>query len=53
MNANQVLALLTEHLRIVYIDLAVVTPPFIANLSSFPQATSLPFPYLVIATVLS
>ncbi|VDB91200.1 Bgt-50374 [Blumeria graminis f. sp. tritici] len=33
-----------------YIDLAVVTPssPFIANLSSFPQAASLPFSHLVI-----
>ncbi|VCU39827.1 Bgt-50701 [Blumeria graminis f. sp. tritici] len=51
MNANQALALLSEHPRIMYIDLAVVTPsPFIANLSSFPQAASLPFPHLVIIT---
>ncbi|VCU38865.1 Bgt-51578 [Blumeria graminis f. sp. tritici] len=33
-----------------YIDLAVVTPssPFIADLSSSPQAASLPFSHLVI-----
>ncbi|VCU39181.1 Bgt-51121 [Blumeria graminis f. sp. tritici] len=32
-----------------HIDLAAATPysPFIANLSSFPQAASLPFSHLV------
>ncbi|VDB85928.1 Bgt-50546 [Blumeria graminis f. sp. tritici] len=50
MNANQALALLSEHPRIMYIDLAVVTLSslFMANLSSFPQAASLPFSHLVI-----
>ncbi|VDB87856.1 Bgt-51473 [Blumeria graminis f. sp. tritici] len=49
MNINLVLALLSKHPHLMYIDLAVVTPsPFIANLSSFPQAASLPFSHLVI-----
>ncbi|VDB89876.1 Bgt-50858 [Blumeria graminis f. sp. tritici] len=50
MNANLVLALLSKHPHLMYIELAVVTPisPSIANLSYIPKATSLPFSYLVI-----
>ncbi|VCU40568.1 Bgt-50957 [Blumeria graminis f. sp. tritici] len=51
MNANLVLALLSKHPHLMYIELAVVTPvsPSIANLSYIPKAASLPFSYLVIA----
>ncbi|VDB93684.1 Bgt-51593 [Blumeria graminis f. sp. tritici] len=50
MNANLVLALLSKHPHLMYIELAVVTPisPSIANLSYIPKAASLPFSYLVI-----
>ncbi|VCU40989.1 Bgt-50145 [Blumeria graminis f. sp. tritici] len=52
MNANLVLALLSKHPHLMYIELAVVTPisPSIANLSYIPKAASLPFSYLVIET---
>ncbi|VDB83902.1 Bgt-51308 [Blumeria graminis f. sp. tritici] len=52
MNANLVLALLSKHPHLMYIELAVVTPisPSIANLSYIPKAASLPFSYLVIAS---
>ncbi|VDB84139.1 Bgt-51875 [Blumeria graminis f. sp. tritici] len=52
MNANLVLALLSKHPHLMYIELAVVIPisPTIANLSYIPKAASLPFPYLVIKT---
>ncbi|VCU40797.1 Bgt-50658 [Blumeria graminis f. sp. tritici] len=51
MNANLVLALLSKHPHLMYIELAVVTPfsPSIANLSYIPKAASLPFSYLVIS----
>ncbi|VDB85997.1 Bgt-50637 [Blumeria graminis f. sp. tritici] len=50
MNANLVLALLSKHPHLMYIELAVVTPisPSIANLFYIPKAASLPFSYLVI-----
>ncbi|VDB95146.1 Bgt-51934 [Blumeria graminis f. sp. tritici] len=50
MNANLVLALLSKHPHLMYIELAVVTPisPSIANLSYIPKAASLTFSYLVI-----
>ncbi|VCU40710.1 Bgt-50452 [Blumeria graminis f. sp. tritici] len=50
MNANLVMALLSKHPHLMYIELAVVTPisPSIANLSYIPKAASLPFSYLVI-----
>ncbi|VDB90441.1 Bgt-51470 [Blumeria graminis f. sp. tritici] len=55
MNANLVLALLSKHPHLMYIELAVVTPisPSIANLSYIPKAASLPFSYLVIRMQLS
>ncbi|VDB94744.1 Bgt-51896 [Blumeria graminis f. sp. tritici] len=51
MNANLVLALLSKHPHLMYIELAVVIliSPSIANLSYIPKAASLPFSYLVIA----
>ncbi|VDB83644.1 Bgt-51452 [Blumeria graminis f. sp. tritici] len=50
MSANLVLALLSKHPHLMYIELAVVThiSPSIANLSYIPKAASLPFSYLVI-----
>ncbi|VCU40267.1 Bgt-50367 [Blumeria graminis f. sp. tritici] len=50
MNAKLVLALLSKHSHLMYIELAVVTAvsPSIANLSYIPKAASLPFSYLVI-----
>ncbi|VDB89863.1 Bgt-50787 [Blumeria graminis f. sp. tritici] len=55
MNANLVLALLSKHPHLMYIELAVVTPisHSIANLSYIPKAASLPFSYLVIGAVLN
>ncbi|VCU39963.1 Bgt-51062 [Blumeria graminis f. sp. tritici] len=55
MNANLVLALLSKHPHLMYIELAVVTPisPSIANLSYIPKAATLPFSYLVIDIELS
>ncbi|VDB87759.1 Bgt-51817 [Blumeria graminis f. sp. tritici] len=50
MNANLVLALLSKHPHLMYIELAVVTltSPSIANLSYILKAASLPFSYHVI-----
>ncbi|VDB89857.1 Bgt-50789 [Blumeria graminis f. sp. tritici] len=55
MNANLVLALLSKHPHLMYIELAVVTPisHSIANLSYIPKAASLPFSYLVIGALLN
>ncbi|VDB83857.1 Bgt-50196 [Blumeria graminis f. sp. tritici] len=51
MNANLVLALLSKHPHLIYIELAVVTPisPSMANVSYIPNTASLPFSYLVIS----
>ncbi|VDB91223.1 Bgt-50339 [Blumeria graminis f. sp. tritici] len=53
MSANLVLALLSKHPHLMYIELAVVTPisPSIANLYYIPKAASLPFSYLVIVVI--
>ncbi|VDB89867.1 Bgt-50799 [Blumeria graminis f. sp. tritici] len=53
MNANLVLALLSKHPHLMYIELAVVTTisHSIANLSYIPKAASLPFSYLVILAI--
>ncbi|VCU40898.1 Bgt-51531 [Blumeria graminis f. sp. tritici] len=55
MNANLVLALLSKHPHLMYIELAVITliSPSIANLSNISKAASLPFSYLVIDIKLS